>query len=223
VDLETIRKKANKDVTEEERKVLDGAKDQLSDEERKNFYPEADKPAPVADKPLDKPVEKPAPVVTASESDVVTLTASEKATLEANAAKGLEASEKLRRNEAESEVTEMFFSEADGLKLPTDMKKGITDLWIDASEEQKETLRNMAKNSKPMLDASDKNEAGSNEDGAGTAQDLLNDKVTDIQASESGKKLGYSEALKRARRENPDIAKEADHEIAAETPQLAAR
>jgi hypothetical protein len=232
VDLETIRKKANKDVTAEERKVLDGAKDQLNEQERKDFYPEeaaaaqkaaddkaaADKAA--ADAAAAAAAKKPAGV-TANEDGTVTLDASEYEALKAGSTAGLEASEQLKRSKAESEVKEMFFSETEGLKLPTDMQKGLTDLWIDASEEQKETLRNVAKNSKPMLDANDKRENGSNDSGNGTAQDLLDDKAAEIMANDE--KIGAGEALKKARRQNPDIAREADSEIALEQPTLSSR
>lgn len=218
VDLSTIRGKKNEDVTADERKVLDAAKDQLNDEEKGRFYPADKKPASVTANDT---------VVTdlgGAGKTVVTLDASELQTLQANAARGLEASEKLRRNEAEAEVTDMCFSETNGLKLPTDMKSEITNLWLDASEAEKATLKKIFEKTPSMLNANDRTEMGSGSgDGAGDAQSLLDDKVSEVQASEAGKKLSYSEALMEARRKYPDIAKEADREEDHARPQLSGR
>lgn len=229
VDLSTIRTKKNAEVTAEERKLLDAAKDQLNDTEKAEFYPDeakaaADKAA--ADKAATDKVE--ADKVAASEAaaaaakgGTITLDASEVATLQANAAAGLEASEKLKRNEAEGEVTEMFFSEANGLKLPTDMKSGVTDLWLNASEEEKETLKKIAENSKPLLEANDQRQLGTDGGaGQGNAGALLEDKIVELQASEAYKGKPYSEVMKAARAQNPDIAKEADAEEAAAMPKV---
>ncbi len=227
--LADVRVKDADKLTDEDKGILNAAKDQLTDVERDKFFPgdkaAADKAAADAKAKADADAaaaaaKKPAGVA-ASEGQTVTLSASELETLQANAKAGLEASEKLRRNEAEKEVTEMCFSE-NALKLPTDMKGEMTDLWLNASESEKATLKKVFEKTKPMLDANDQNERGSNEAGNGTAQDLLDEKANELMASEAGKNLDYSEAMKKARRQNPDLAKEADQEIERETPKLAA-
>jgi hypothetical protein len=110
--LAEIRAKKNADVNAEERKVLDAAKDQLSANELKEFYPAeveasereaAEKKAADEKAAADKAAadKKKADELAASEGNVTQIDASELATLQANAAKGLEASEELRRNRAE--------------------------------------------------------------------------------------------------------------------------
>jgi hypothetical protein len=232
--LAEILKKKNSELDASERQVLDAAKDQLTSAQLKEFYPAeveasereaAEKKAADEKAAADKAAadKKKADELAASEGNVTQIDASELATLQANAAKGLEASEKLRRNEAEQEVTEMCFSESAGFKLPTDMKKDVTDLWLDASEEQKKTLKTVFEKAAP-LNAGDFSERGTDQTGGdGSAQDLLEDKVSEIQASEAGKDMDYTAALKEARRKNPEIAKQVDHEIGIATPQLVGR
>ena len=226
--LEELRVKDAKDVDEAGLAILTAAKDQLTDDERGKFFPEdakaaADKAAAdkkAADDAAAAAAKKPE-AVAASEGKTVTLDASELETLQANAAAGLEASETLKRNTAEKEVTEMCFSETEGLKLPTDMKGEMTTLWLNASEEEKATLKKVFENTKPMLDANDTSRRGSAEAGTGTAIDLLDEKVTEIQANDE--KISYTQALQKARRQNPDLAKEADTEEQTAMPQVGAR
>jgi hypothetical protein len=228
--LADVRAKEVADLTEEDRTILTAGKDQLNEQERQKFFPPEAPQTPVNGETVTTgtgaattPV-APVPGVTASEGKTVTLDASEVATLQANAAAGLEASEKLKHNEAEREVTEMFFSESVGLKLPTDMKAETTTLWLNASEDERATLKKIADNSKPMIDANDTREAGTASGaGQGNAQSILDDKVNELQASDTYKNQGYGAVLKAARAQNPDLAKEADAEIAAEMPQLANR
>lgn len=223
VDLSTIRTKKNADVTEEERKLLDAAKDQLTDGERQEFYPDDAAAAAAAQKAADDKAaadkaaadkaeaDKKTAGVTANDA-VVTLTASEAAELKENAAKGLEASERIAFMDAEKEVTEMCFSEG-SLKLPTDMKKDVTTLWLNASEEEKATLQKVFEKAAPMIDANDTKQLGTGQgDGQGDARALLDEKAAELEASEAYKGKPYSEVLKAARAQNPDLAKEADAE-----------
>jgi hypothetical protein len=66
----------------------------------------------------------------------------------------------------------MCFSESAGFKLPTDMKADVTDLWLDASEEQKKTLKTVFEKAAP-LNAGDFSERGTDQTGGdGSAQDI---------------------------------------------------
>lgn len=227
VDLTTIRAKQNNtEVTDEERKVLDAAKDQLTQEERDRFYPDESKAAKdaadkaAADKAAADKAEadKVAASEAANKDKTVTLDASEAEELRANAAAGLEASERLKRMDAETEVTEMCFSES-SFKLPSDMKDEVTTLWLNASEEEKATLKKVFEKTAPLLSANDTREMGTGGGGGqGNAQSLLEDKVVELSASEAYKGKPYGEVLKAARAQNPEIAKEADKEEASAQP-----
>jgi hypothetical protein len=64
-----------------------------------------------------------------------------------------------------------------------------------------------------MLTASDTSVQGTSAgDGQGDATSLLNDKATELAASDAFKGKGFSEALRAARQQYPDLAKEADAE-----------
>jgi len=214
--LEEVRVKEVADLSEDERKILEDNKDQLSADEQVKFGFKEAHQEPVVEK-KEEPAPAPAEPVAASEGDkVVTISASEKKKLEDQAAMGVLAHEKLVKQEARDHVREIALSASDGFKVKADMEEALVGFYVSASDEQKEVMDKVLSEAKPIMASSEMGPKGSDEESKSqSAYKALRDKAEDIVKASEGK-TPFSQALVEAMNADPELSKQYSEELAVE-------
>lgn len=156
-------------------------------------------------------------------SGQVTISASELESLKQAAAQGVSANEKLVRKEAEDHINGKVYSASEGFKFPQDLKNDLVDLYVSASDKQKETLDKVFESATPIKKADEMGAQGSGQEfDSGSAYTALKDKAEEIVKASDGKK-DFTAAMLEARQANPELASAYDEEYQAGKPQLATR
>lgn len=225
--LEEVRVKEAADLNDDERKILEDNKDQLSADEQIKFgfaKAKVEEPAPVEPK-VETKVEEPAPEpVTANDKAQVVISASDLEALKASAAKGEAAHESLKRIKASEHVSEKAFSTSEGFKVKADMKEKLVDFYISASDDQKQLMDQILEQAKPVMASDEMGRQGTNESTPVTPDKketptakLITDKAQELvkASSEAGKTITLGQAVSQVRKENPDLAKQYDEELKA--------
>lgn len=213
MELANLRTKKKEELSTEETAFLAEHKTELTAEEQINLgLTEA--PAPVTPtQVVEQATEEPAPVV---DAELAALTADiksgKKVLVEKAEYDGLKAS----AQKSESKLAEMEKKEIEGRvdahiargAIKADMKEKYAGL-IQADASNEELLTSLPDN--PLLAS----EVGAAGDAGVTALEQLRGKANEIlkASTEAGAQSDIGKAMSQARKENPDLAKEADAEM----------
>lgn len=209
-NLKDLRTKKATDINADERAFLESKKAELTADELKaldiNANEEQETESTDAEATDTAKVEASAKQGAGQQ---ITISASELAQLRADAAQGVVAAQKLERKEASDFAGTCIRAG----QIKSDQKDSLVNLLLASSSEGraqlKQFIQELPKNEK--LSASEQGETGED---ARTASEQLREKAQAIvtASSEKGKEITLGDAYSQARRENPDLAKEADKE-----------
>lgn len=221
--LDEIRVKDAASLTDEEKQVLIDNKAELSDDERTKFDL-VETPA-VEEAPVETTVETPAPTVeettveevapvaapvavAASDNTNVVLSASEVQQLKDMAAKGMLAEKQLERENIAKKIDGLVFSATDGIKVKTDQRDTLVDLYVSCSDSQRTQLEEVLKNIPASISASDFTQVGTDQEAPNDASAYTQLKAeADKIVSASNGKTTFSQALIQASDAKPELAK----------------
>jgi hypothetical protein len=215
--LDEIRKKAVADLTADDKKTLSDNKDKLSDAELTAYgLKEAAKPVvtppigadPTVVKPVEKPVTAKPVAVKANDDGTVVISADDLEALKLQAERGDKAFERMQLMKA-SETVEKWISASDeGSKFKPGGKNKIIEFYNGLTEAQQAVFASdiVGNIQTTNLVGGSVGEETVEIAAADQAADALEAKATAILASDEGKGMKYSDALRLARDQNPDLA-----------------
>lgn len=212
--LQDLLKKKASDLTKEEQKFIAAHVDELNDDQKKayDFLEKKSKKANDEEEESEEEEEESEEEEEQEEEEEkdpkqandgkVTISASELSALRAKADRGVEAAEKLERKEASEHLTEALFA-SDKPKLPVTAKDSVVDFYLSLDKKQKKAFDGIIEKLPSVKMFS---EIGDSEANSKKAADALDKEAEKLMAKD--KKLTYSQALKQASEQNPELAKQ---------------
>lgn len=233
MDLEQVRAKAVEELTDEDKQLLRDNKDTLSAEDMEKFgsvfedeqapaddKPADDKPAddqPADDKPADAPADdapaddKPADGEQLDASETVQISAAELAILRTQANKGAKAFEENRRMQIDKEAGALIFNESTGRGFSPASKEKVFSFMLTLSKTQRKLFSELVAalpKANIFGEIGDGGDTNTDADNAGAKLQKMASEVSEKE------KLSFSDALAKIVRENPELAKKHEQEMA---------
>lgn len=199
--LDELRGKEASQISADERAFLEDHKADLTADELKAL-----------DIKADEQPQKPATKVEADTKDQVTISASELADLKASAARAEVFAQKLEQKEA----SDFADARIKAGQVKSDEKDALTAILLASSGDQRTAIEafvaGLPENERLKKGSQELGDGGSDAKSAGQKLDEAAKAI--ITASEAdGKQKSYGDALVQARRENKELADEADQEV----------
>lgn len=199
--LEDLRGKEASQISADERAFLEENKAELTADELRSL-----------DIKADEQPQKPATKVEGDTKDQVTISASELAELKASASRGVEAAQKLEQKEA-SDFADARIAAG---QVKSDEKDKLTSILLASSGDQRAAIEafvaGLPENERLKEGSQELGDGGSDAKSAGQKLDEAARAIVKASA-EAGSEKSYGDALVQARRENKELADEADQEV----------